>query len=62
MTTRTLNTTTMPALGAIARRFEAARASDPVRAERRRAARQFAAYPASRGVAMTVLPSRTGNR
>ncbi|GAA1158622.1 hypothetical protein [Ornithinicoccus hortensis] len=61
MTTRTL-TPTLPVLGALARRVEAVRQGNPERAERRRVAREFAAYPASRGVALTVLPSRTGTR
>lgn len=39
----------------------AERAQDPERAERRRVARQFAAYPATRGVGMTV-PYRDATR
>lgn len=41
--------------------MRAQRAQDPVRAERRRVGREFAAYPATRGVGL-ILPYRDAPR
>lgn len=61
-TTRTAHpVASVLSLGAVTRTLRARRQQDPERAERRRVARQIAAYPASRGVSLTVT-SRHASR
>jgi hypothetical protein len=57
---RTL-TATLPGVRTLSRVVEARRQRHPERAERRRFAREVAAYPATRGVGFAVLPGARSN-